>query len=401
MATDSMPHERTLWNHVAPPLSALDLEMVRAVPPGGDWRDIPPRIVAKSSRLRQISKSGGRTTYYGRLRSDMPSYTISTYFNRPGNGTFIHPTQDRTISLREAARLQSFPDSFRFSGPFSSILKQVGNAVPPLLARAVGETLAAGSTVDLFCGAGGLSSGLQQAGHKIMVAADVDPHMCQTYSLNHPGVRVLCRDMSHRNEYQEVLEEIENRLRGRTLSLLAGGPPCQGFSTAGWWNSADNRNILLGIMLRAVRDLMPEQVLIENVPGIKWIAGGTYLQRALSVLGELDYTVVFRVLHAEQYGVPQRRTRVIIVGLRARDTWDPPQLLFQAIPRGCRFPVCVPPCGLPFPVTVGEAIADLPRLVPGAGAEVVPYDEVWTTTEYQRLMRGKISFHQFVARRCL
>ncbi|MGQ4871820.1 MAG: DNA cytosine methyltransferase, partial [Candidatus Thorarchaeota archaeon] len=206
---------------------------------------------------------------------------------------------------------------------------------------------------------------------------------------------------SHRNEYREVLEAIENRLRGRTLSLLAGGPPCQGFSTAGWWNSADNRNILLGIMLRAVRDLMPEQVLIENVPGIKWIAGGTYLQSALSVLSELDYAVVFRVLHAEQYSVPQRRTRVIIVGLRARDIWDPPQPLFQAIPRGCRSPVCVPPCGLPFPVTVSEAIADLPRLVPGAGAAVVPYDEVWTTTEYQRLMRGKISFQQFVTRRCL
>ncbi|MHA1928039.1 MAG: DNA cytosine methyltransferase, partial [Candidatus Thorarchaeota archaeon] len=124
----------TLYNHVTSNLSTLDLEMILNVPPGGNWKDIPLEIAKKSVRLMQIRESGGRTTYYGRLRNDLPSYTISTYFNRPGNGTFIHPTQHRLISFREAARLQSFPDHYRFLGSNSSKLKQIGNAVPPLLA---------------------------------------------------------------------------------------------------------------------------------------------------------------------------------------------------------------------------------------------------------------------------
>ena len=109
-----------LYNHVCSTLSELDMEMIQSVPAGGNWQNIPPDIVQKSARLTQIQASGGRTTYYGRLKNDLPSYTINTYFNRPGNGTFIHPEQNRLISMREAARLQSFPDRFRFLGSLSS-----------------------------------------------------------------------------------------------------------------------------------------------------------------------------------------------------------------------------------------------------------------------------------------
>ena len=70
---------------------------------------------------------------------DKPSYTITTYFNRPGNGTYIHPLHNRVISIREAARLQSFPDSYYFSGSNASIPKQIGNAIPPLLAKESGK----------------------------------------------------------------------------------------------------------------------------------------------------------------------------------------------------------------------------------------------------------------------
>ena len=80
-------------NHYTPKLSDLDLQMVRAIPPGGNWKNIPVSIPSK--RLEQIRESyarggGSRSTYYGRLRPDAPSYTISTYFNRPGNGCYIH-----------------------------------------------------------------------------------------------------------------------------------------------------------------------------------------------------------------------------------------------------------------------------------------------------------------------
>ncbi|TFF86348.1 DNA cytosine methyltransferase, partial [Candidatus Thorarchaeota archaeon] len=150
-----------VYNHVAPTVSELDMQVIKSVPPGGNWEDIPLSVAEKSKRIMQIRKSGGRTTYYGRLRNDLPSYTVSTYFHRPGNGSFVHPEQDRMISVREAARLQSFFDDHRFLGPASSQYKQVGNAVPPLLGRAVGVTIPSGFAVDLFCGAGGLSHGLR------------------------------------------------------------------------------------------------------------------------------------------------------------------------------------------------------------------------------------------------
>src|ERR1043165_3606815 len=108
-------------NHFSAKLSDLDLRMVREIPPGGNWKNIPVSVPSK--RLEQIRQGfkegkGSRSTYYGRLSPSKPSYTISTYVNRPGNGCFVHydPKQQRVISQREAARLQTFPDDFAFTG---------------------------------------------------------------------------------------------------------------------------------------------------------------------------------------------------------------------------------------------------------------------------------------------
>ena len=96
LAPKSPSHDKyALYNHVTSSLSPLDLEIIKSVPPGGNWKDIPLDVAEKSARIMQIRESGGRTTYYGRLRNELPSYTINTYFHRPGNGTFIHPDQDR------------------------------------------------------------------------------------------------------------------------------------------------------------------------------------------------------------------------------------------------------------------------------------------------------------------
>ena len=151
-------------NHFSAHLSDLDMRIVEAVPEGGNWKDIPESIPSKRlDQIRESFKQGGgsRSTYYGRLRADMPSYTINTYFNRPGNGCHIHPSQNRVLSQREAARLQSFPDRFRFAGPQSIVNNQIGNAVPPLLAYQIaGQLGTPGVFVDLFSGAGGLGVGL-------------------------------------------------------------------------------------------------------------------------------------------------------------------------------------------------------------------------------------------------
>ena len=161
--------------------------MVVHIPPGGNWSNIPESVPSK--RLEQIRRNGGgRTTYYGRLRWEKPSYTISTYFNRIGNGCHIHPEQDRLISIREAARLQSFPDNYRFTGSKGAIHKQIGNAVPPLLGFAISKHLGKYSKgkafIDLFSGAGGLSEGFRMNGKKPIAAIESEKAYFDTYLEN-------------------------------------------------------------------------------------------------------------------------------------------------------------------------------------------------------------------------
>ena len=389
-----------LYNHVCSSLSDLDMEMIRAVPPGGNWQDIPERVVKKSARLTQIRNSGGRTTYYGRLLNNLPSYTVNTYFNRPGNGTFVHPQQDRLISMREAARLQSFPDHYRFLGSFSSRYKQIGNAVPPLLARAVADQIQTGLVVDLFSGAGGLSEGFQQAGNEVVLASDVNSHMCETYAYNHTETNVFLADVNDISQSEELLEEIERTLSGRTLTSLIGGPPCQGFSTAGRWNSSDARNALLLKMLDFVKHLAPETVVIENVPGMKWMKQGQILQTVVDMLEELGYQSSVLDLRSEEYCVPQRRRRVFVLAKRNGESVSAPQGVLAQIVRGKTRKDARPSCeDLPPPVSVSEALSDLPSLSSGEGNDMIEYDTKWTETDYQRLMRGHMNLSEFVLKR--
>jgi len=392
--------ERVLFNHLCATLSELDMEVVMNVPPGGNWMNLPESTVAKSARLTQIKKSGGRTTYYGRLNSEMPSYTVNTYFNRPGNGTFIHPIQNRLISMREAARLQSFPDRYRFCGSLSSRYKQIGNAVPPLLARSLGEQIPKGLCVDLFCGAGGLSEGLEQAGHNSILSSDSNPNMCETFQFNNPKTRVIQSNLYNHEEVENLLEDIDSELNGRTLQILAGGPPCQGFSTAGKWNPSDVRNSLLFKTLDLVRELAPEYVLLENVPGIRSMQKGKLLESFLGLLEDDGYKSQSYLLKAEQFGVPQRRRRVFIVANRNDIPIDDPEVKLAPIARGkTRNDAHIEDNGLAAPVIVSEAISDLPAISSGEGLDVGEYDPEWTTSDYQRLMRGTISLEDFFSKR--
>ncbi|MFX0054373.1 MAG: DNA (cytosine-5-)-methyltransferase [Promethearchaeota archaeon] len=388
--------EEMLYNHVCAKLSEFDMEVIRTVRPGGNWKDIPLNIARKSARLSQIRASGGRTTYYGRLSEDLPSYTINTYFNRPGNGTFIHPVQDRLISIREAARLQSFPDTYRFLGSTTSMYKQIGNAVPPLLACALGEQIKPGIVADLFSGAGGLSEGLSQAGHSVILASDFNLKMCETHKHNHPETTVLCSDLSKEDSPREIAEEIEVASRGKNLRMIAGGPPCQGFSTAGKWNCLDARNQLFLPFMEVVERMMPDYVLIENVPGIQWMKNGGILKNMLALLNGLEYATSIHLLRAEEFGVPQRRRRVFILGSRQGADFKPPLAHFYSLERGKRYSETMSNNELASPVTVGEAIMDLPPIPSGGGVHVSNYERNGHASVYQSLMRGRITRTKFL-----
>ena len=128
----------TVRQHTASDLAALDRLAAQTLKPGENWRNMP--VDSLPDRFKRIRRYDA-TTILKRLKPDSPSYTITTKFNEATTGAFLHPSETRTISLREAARLQSFRDTFVFSGSASQIRQQIGNAVPPLLAQAVAEAM--------------------------------------------------------------------------------------------------------------------------------------------------------------------------------------------------------------------------------------------------------------------
>lgn len=127
--------------HEHPRMSATDRILVSFIPPGGNYRDVPD--AHSTPRIMNFKKTGGRTTTYGRLHPNRPSFTINTYFRRPNVGANFHPSEQRLITIREAMRLQSIPDRFELAdlGTQDARNALIGNAVPPLLAQAVARQL--------------------------------------------------------------------------------------------------------------------------------------------------------------------------------------------------------------------------------------------------------------------
>ena len=124
-------------NHSAPRLGKVNLDRLEHIPPGGSWRDIPYELLPDGMKR---AKRSDHTKRYGRMTWDGLSCTVLTKCDIHW-GAYIHPEQKRAISVREAARLQSFPDSFEFAGSKTEQYVQVGNAVPPILGRAIGTHL--------------------------------------------------------------------------------------------------------------------------------------------------------------------------------------------------------------------------------------------------------------------
>lgn len=360
--------------------------MAHYVPPGGNWRDIPESV--PSERLAQIRISaaageGSRSTYYGRLRSDRPAYTIGTYYNRPGNGCFLHPDQDRTISHREAARLQSFPDDFAFEGTQRAICQQIGNAVPPLLAYQIAEALGpAGSMLDVFAGAGGLSLGMKWAGWKSIAATDFDVGAVATFNRNVEPVAFV-GDMESDAVIDRLVATAELRNPASPLALV-GGPPCQGFSTGGKKRTEeDARNKLHERYALLLSRAQPDIFVFENVMGLLSMSRGEYVKRVIDSLSAVGYEVDLWKMNAAEYGVPQRRQRVIIVGVaKGHELPHRPREWTSLEQKGMLANVEA--------IGVAEAIGDLPSIRAGQDGQLLDY-RCAPVTIYQSFMRGEIS----------
>lgn len=362
--------------HQMPSLSELDKLMISYVEPGGNWTSIPETVPSKRlDQIREMARTRGmvRTTYYSRLQYHQPAYTISTYFNRPGNGANIHPWEDRTLSSREAARLQSFPDRFIFEGTESEIRTQIGNAVPPLLGYAIGVAIKKkiGHSLqfcDIFAGAGGLSYGMELAGYTGVAAVEIDKSAARTFARNHSSsIRTIVGDINDPQIQSDLYESINERIESSSPWVLVGGPPCQGFSTAGYRDENDIRNKLVDSYLTIINTTRPTIVVMENVPGILSMKNGDVIKGVFQSLHNLGY--VFDqtpwILDAEQYGVPQMRKRVIIVAAREKQFLpDYPEPLFErCLGRREQIDKQMTLLSLSYPVTVGEAFLGLPPLM--------------------------------------
>lgn len=250
--------------------------------------------------------------------------------------------------------------------------------------------------IDLFAGAGGLSRGLEDAGFKPLYANELVPEFAETYQLNHPETLVESKDI--REVDPDQLRQTLGLALGE-LDLVAGGPPCQGFSVNAPSRSiSDERNHLFLEYLRFVEAFQPKRVLIENVPGLVSFEGGRTLEAILESLRRLGYQADVQILYAPHFGVPQTRWRTIVLGaLEATHDAVPmfPVPRYFAPARvnftsrlGDRQLVHLPLKGsLETHVTIADAISDLPQLENGEHfPEGAPYG-TRPVSEYQASMR--------------
>lgn len=217
--------------------------------------------------------------------------------------------------------------------------------------------------IDLFAGAGGMTLGALQAGIDVKYAIEYDYSAALTYSYNNPNVKMI-------NEDIRKVKSIDIK-KGKNQLVLFGGPPCQGFSTSNQKTRTklNPNNWLFSEFIRLIKLLKPEWVIFENVKGFKTTNKGIFYSMTLEKIEKLGYTTSSFVLNAADFGVPQKRERVIVVG-------SINGLSIESIPGKNKI------------ITVKEALSDLPLLKNGANECIKKYRRE-PKSEYAKKMRGK------------
>lgn len=169
--------------------------------------------------------------------------------------------------------------------------------------------------VDLFCGAGGLSKGLEMSGLEGICGLDFFKEACMTYNRNfqHPFINGDIKEPENKRLFYET---VRKQLNGRKLNIVAGGFPCQGFSMAGNRIVDDPRNSLYKELIEIVQELQPEFVICENVKGLRTMLDGLVEKKIISDFAEIGYQMNVTTLCAADYYTPQKRERVIFIGNR-------------------------------------------------------------------------------------
>lgn len=261
------------------------------------------------------------------------------------------------------------------------------------------------TTLDLFCGAGGLTEGFRQAGYECLYGLDSDESALETFRCNHPTAVTDCTPV------EQVDAGAVRRALGLVqgeLSSLIGGPPCQGFSINAPDRFIDDpRNALFRHYMRFVDEFRPQTLVFENVPGMLSLARGAVFHQILREFEKCGYQVSAKILFAAHYGVPQERWRLIMLGSRVGSTPVHPLPTHYASGRAnftgaAAMSFRLGPIDefvLRPRVTVADALSGLPRLSMGQGGEVVEYAPD-PMSEYAQSLRNPAghTFNHFAAR---
>ena len=237
------------------------------------------------------------------------------------------------------------------------------------------------NTIDLFSGCGGMTLGFQMAGFNSILASDIDENCEKTFKRNFPHVPFLCKDITTITK-----EEVDNIIGSNKPDVIIGGPPCQGFSLANKRRnkiSDDPRNKLFYGFVKFIDWYSPKAFVMENVKGLLSMKDGQVIETIVDAFENAGkgYKVVKKVLCAKDFGVPQARERVIILGIRKDLNITPTYPTGKEVSE----------------VTVDMAISDLPIIQSAEGAEVMQYTEE-PQNDYQKLMRANSSeLHNHVA----
>ena len=363
---DLMNKGREVPNHIPLNHSDIVVRRYKLIPEGGKLPK--PELLPEDIRRKNFGNT------YTRLHRQEVSSTIV-----PGNNLLpVHPVLDRSLTPREAARIQTFPDSYVFCGDRRSQCIQVGNAVPPLMAAKIAEcikqfitgadydgiapdnSIYVGDKVfktqtvnkkakratlkfgDLFCGAGGFTQGLEQAGLECVLGAEFNDYAVEAYRKNftHECLKI---DLS--TEENQIL--VAKKLKDANVDLVVGGPPCQGFSIFGnrrFVNTKnhdltqDKRNDLVFAFANIVVLSETPWFIMENVPGILSAHNGEYVAAIEKYFKENGYRTEHRVINAADYGAPQLRRRFILIGTKTDLAFPFPKAKYFEMPESWQHP---------------------------------------------------------------
>ena len=215
------------------------------------------------------------------------------------------------------------------------------------------------TVIDLFCGCGGFSLGFEQAGYEVLLAIDAWQDALDTYKHNRTTDHTFCADLKNLNP-----QDVRARINNKSVDVIIGGPPCQGFSVAGKRIIEDERNTLYKNFVSFVGYYKPKAFVMENVPNILSIGNGVVRDQILKDFTDLGYTVTYQIITASDFGVPQNRRRAVFVGLRNE-----------------KFVFPLPT--IEVPVTALDALSDLPEFSVEEGGQY----PIEPQSDFQIMMR--------------